>query len=78
MSKPIQTTMSEILNNFDPDFGLIVDLFAGGGGASEGIKSVFGRDPDVAVNHDPDAIAMHQVNHRDCYMQKKMRIWKIA
>lgn len=65
MSKPTQATMTEMLNNFDPNFGLIVDLFAGGGGASEGIKSVFGRDPDVAVNHDPDAIAMHQVNHRD-------------
>lgn len=60
-----QTSMIDMLNNFNPDFGLIVDLFAGGGGASEGIKSVFGRDPDVAVNHDPYAISMHQVNHRD-------------
>jgi DNA (cytosine-5)-methyltransferase 1 len=45
--------------------GAIIDLFAGGGGASEGIKAVFGRDPDIAVNHDPDAIAMHQVNHKN-------------
>lgn len=36
---------------------LIVDLFAGGGGASEGIKQAFGRDPDIAVNHDAEAVA---------------------
>lgn len=45
--------------------GLIVDLFAGGGGASEGIRLALGRAPDVAVNHDPDAIAMHAINHPD-------------
>ena len=43
--------------------GIIIDLFAGGGGASEGIKMALGRDPDVAVNHDPKAIAMHMANH---------------
>lgn len=32
--------------------GFIVDLFAGGGGDSEGIRRALGRDPDVAVNHD--------------------------
>lgn len=64
MSK-IQRTMIDMLDHFDPEFGLIVDLFAGGGGASEGIRSAIGRDPDVAVNHDPDAVAMHQVNHPD-------------
>jgi DNA (cytosine-5)-methyltransferase 1 len=42
---------------------LVVDLFAGGGGASEGIKQALGRDPDVAVNHDPEAVAMHVANH---------------
>lgn len=42
---------------------LIVDLFAGGGGASEGIRLALGRDPDVAINHDRSAIAMHEVNH---------------
>lgn len=61
----IQRTMIDMLDHFDPEFGLIVDLFAGGGGASEGIRSAIGRDPDVAVNHDPDAVAMHQVNHPD-------------
>lgn len=42
---------------------LIVDCFAGGGGASEGIRLALGRDPDIAINHDPIAIAMHRVNH---------------
>jgi len=42
---------------------LIIDSFAGGGGASTGIEMALGRSPDVAINHDPEAIAMHQVNH---------------
>lgn len=42
---------------------LVVDLFAGGGGASEGIKAALGRDPDIAINHDPAAVAMHAANH---------------
>lgn len=42
---------------------IIVDLFAGGGGASEGIKRALGREPHVAVNHDPEAIRMHSINH---------------
>lgn len=42
---------------------LIVDFFAGGGGASIGIELATGRPVDIAVNHDPDAIAMHSVNH---------------
>jgi len=43
--------------------GLVVDLFAGGGGASEGLAQALGRDPDIAINHDPEALAMHRVNH---------------
>lgn len=42
---------------------LVVDLFAGGGGASTGIEMAIGRPVDVAVNHDPDAIGMHEMNH---------------
>lgn len=42
---------------------LIVDNFAGGGGASTGIELATGRRVDIAINHDPDAIAMHKVNH---------------
>uniref|UniRef100_UPI004047CDDB DNA cytosine methyltransferase n=1 Tax=Rheinheimera sp. TaxID=1869214 RepID=UPI004047CDDB len=43
--------------------GLIVDNFAGGGGASTGIELAIGRSVDIAINHDPDAIAMHTINH---------------
>ena len=42
---------------------IIVDLFAGGGGASLGIFKATGRHPDIAINHDPIAIAMHRANH---------------
>ena len=42
---------------------IIVDLFAGGGGASTGIELATGLYVDIAVNHDPEAIAMHKVNH---------------
>ena len=42
---------------------LIVDNFAGGGGASTGIEMAIGRSVDIAINHDPDAIAMHKANH---------------
>lgn len=42
---------------------LIIDNFAGGGGASTGIEAAFGRPVDVAINHDPEALAMHAANH---------------
>lgn len=42
---------------------IIVDNFAGGGGASTGIELATGRVVDIAVNHDPDAILMHRTNH---------------
>jgi DNA (cytosine-5)-methyltransferase 1 len=41
----------------------IVDLFAGGGGASLGIFMATGRHPDVAINHDPAALGVHALNH---------------
>lgn len=43
--------------------GLIIDNFAGGGGASTGIEAALGRPIDVAINHDPEAVAMHEANH---------------
>lgn len=42
---------------------LIVDSFAGGGGASTGIEIATGGSPDIAINHDPEAIRMHKANH---------------
>ena len=43
--------------------GLVVDLFAGGGGASVGIEAALGRSVDLAINHDPIALAVHRLNH---------------
>ena len=42
---------------------LVVDNFAGGGGASTGIEIATGSSPDIAINHDPEAIRMHRANH---------------
>ena len=42
---------------------LVVDLFAGGGGASTGIEAALGYPPHIAINHDPEAISLHQANH---------------
>ncbi|EON13446.1 DNA cytosine methyltransferase [Pandoraea sp. SD6-2] len=42
---------------------LIIDNFAGGGGASCGIELALGRHVDHAINHDPEAVAMHAMNH---------------
>lgn len=44
---------------------LVVDNFAGGGGASTGMEAALGHSVDIAINHDPDAIAMHKANHPD-------------
>lgn len=46
--------------NFDE---LVVDNFAGGGGASTGIEQANGRPVDIAINHNPVALAMHETNH---------------
>lgn len=46
------------------NFGeLAVDNFAGGGGASTGIEAALGRPVDIAINHDEDAVRMHETNH---------------
>lgn len=42
---------------------MLVDSFAGGGGASTGIRMAMGREVDIAINHDPEAISLHAVNH---------------
>ncbi|EAV3520070.1 DNA cytosine methyltransferase, partial [Salmonella enterica] len=42
---------------------IIVDNFAGGGGASTGIEMAIGHSVDIAINHDPNAVAMHTTNH---------------
>lgn len=48
---------------FDRTPPLIVDSFAGGGGASTGIEMALGRSPDIAINHNAAALALHAANH---------------
>lgn len=43
--------------------GLVVDSFAGAGGASSGISDALGRSPDIAINHSPIALGVHRANH---------------
>ncbi|MGK8889940.1 DNA cytosine methyltransferase [Burkholderia gladioli] len=57
--------MKRDINTLPLDLGaeLIIDNFAGGGGASTGLERAFGRPVDVAINHDAEALAMHAANH---------------
>lgn len=56
-------TRAPIIRAFLGADEIYVDLFAGGGGASLGGEKATGRSPDIAINHSPDAIAMHRANH---------------
>lgn len=56
---------------------IVVDLFAGGGGASCGMRAALGRDPDVAINHDRVAIAMHEANHPGTW-HLRQDIWDVS
>ena len=55
---------------------LVIDNFAGGGGTSSGLEEALGRPVDIAVNHNPVAIAMHEVNHPETrhYVEN---IWEV-
>ena len=55
---------------------MIVDLFAGGGGASLAIQRAFGRSPDLAVNHDEHAIRMHAANHPETH-HEEASVWEV-
>lgn len=55
---------------------LIVDLFAGGGGASTGIEAALGRSVDVAINHDATALAVHRANHPGT-LHLEADIWEV-
>jgi len=55
---------------------MILDSFAGGGGASTGIEAALGRSPDIAVNHNPVALAMHAANHPDT-LHISENVWKM-
>lgn len=56
--------------------GLIIDNFAGGGGASTGIEAALGRAVDIAINHDEQAIRMHEANHPGT-IHIRNNIWQI-
>lgn len=55
---------------------IIVDSFAGGGGASMGIEMALGRSPDIAINHDAEALSMHARNHPEA-VHLPHNIWKV-
>lgn len=55
---------------------IIVDSFAGGGGASTGIEMALGRSPDIAINHEAVALAMHEVNHPET-LHLQSDIWEV-
>lgn len=55
---------------------MIVDSFAGGGGASTGIENALGRSPDVAINHSASALALHAANHPDT-LHLDSNIWDV-
>ena len=50
-------------SRWDHGLPLIIDSFAGGGGASTGIELALGRSPDLAINHNAQALALHTANH---------------
>ncbi|MBL9049070.1 MAG: DNA cytosine methyltransferase, partial [Tabrizicola sp.] len=56
---------------------MIIDSFAGGGGASTGIEMALGRSPDVAINHSAAALALHAANHPDT-LHLDSNIWDVA
>jgi DNA (cytosine-5)-methyltransferase 1 len=55
---------------------LIIDSFAGGGGASLGISWALGRGPDIAINHDAEAITLHAANHPETRHYRE-DVWKV-
>lgn len=55
---------------------IIVDSFAGGGGTSKGIEMALGRGPDIAINHDAEAIALHAANHPETTHFNE-DVWKV-
>ncbi|WP_103173742.1 DNA cytosine methyltransferase [Paracoccus sp. SY] len=61
---------------FQPHLPLIIDSFAGGGGASTGIELALGRSPDVAINHSANALALHAANHPET-LHLDSNIWDV-
>ncbi|MFT6772639.1 MAG: DNA (cytosine-5)-methyltransferase 1 [Paracoccaceae bacterium] len=73
----MQTAFPDMFNDARPaQRELITDSFCGGGGASTGIEMALGRGPDIAVNHDAEALALHAANHPDAQHLSK-NIWQV-
>ncbi|HSF40361.1 MAG TPA: DNA cytosine methyltransferase [Thermoanaerobaculia bacterium] len=70
-----EPTLEEVLARSGDTPGLIIDLFAGGGGASTGLEAALGRPIDVAVNHDRVALDVHRANHPDTF-HSEADIWE--
>ncbi|SDX89520.1 DNA (cytosine-5)-methyltransferase 1 [Albimonas donghaensis] len=75
--------MNDLSGLFGPDLAqpapareLIIDSFAGGGGASTGIELALGRSPDYAINHDAEALALHAANHPETVHLSK-NVWHV-
>ncbi|KJZ31652.1 hypothetical protein TW83_07785 [Paracoccus sp. S4493] len=59
-----------------PHLPMIIDSFAGGGGASTGIEAALGRSPDIAINHSEKALALHAANHPET-VHLDSNIWDV-
>lgn len=70
------TELAIVIASYRWKGGMVVDNFAGGGGASTGIAQATGRSPDIAVNHDEDALAMHEENHPDTVHYRES-VWQV-
>ena len=69
-------TTADVLRDYGTIPPMIVDSFAGGGGASTGIEMALGRSPDIAINHNPAALALHAANHPQT-MHLSENVWKV-
>lgn len=82
-AKPLKRTRPPAIRAFLDDDDdcldddeIVVDNFAGGGGASSGVERAIGRSPDIAINHDAEAIAMHMANHPTTVHYRE-NIWQV-
>ncbi|MBP2560832.1 DNA (cytosine-5)-methyltransferase 1 [Neorhizobium galegae] len=70
------TSTAALIRDYGTIPPMIVDSFAGGGGASTGIEMALGRSPDIAINHNPAALALHAANHPQT-LHLSENVWKV-
>ncbi|KKK56776.1 hypothetical protein LCGC14_3061120, partial [marine sediment metagenome] len=77
MGQFIQPALSEVEGGGgEMTDGLVIDMFAGGGGASAGLEAALGRPVDLAINHDALALAVHKANHPET-LHLESDIWEV-